>query len=845
MTNTTTVIEMVIAAGVQSAMEIEAHITAQGKAITIPMLNDALNELAVAHTTKMTKATKINLLARAMEMDMVTCIVCRAPFVTDVPDTTGNEVCQTCHTQAAQERSAAVETTVAEEIKPVEVVVMEEIKLAEVVVAGGLTKKQKEANLRMLDKSAMTKGDKLFMTQSHGYENPNLVDMLNKVEAAKNTYIKNVGENAVQVLGIVFYPEKKDASREELRNRKYVHTDKFGRTFLGELTFQMPRDYAQIKVWNPNLPNSKGKLGAPEFVPFHDVNLDLVKRPYNMRRPLSDGSGLVVLPIKEGKDGKPYVNLPVEVDRNVKGKFYEIFRTSDARFVKTKDLAIDPDTKVPMADQPLFLSDNNTTLNAQLTAFIQVMTGEFTEELPENRHGFKESCDTCSNCVRLQTRDGVTDDIVTESKKSRAVLESPDVMQLAQVGPFQPSRLCMVREEIMDIELVRTLNEATTFERTEYYDEEGALRYQTPNQVKIAGKVYSVAELTEKTLGTIATNCRNYLGNSAKSEHQLGKEKTELREKLGVNGDTSVYINPFYRQRAKVGRQMIQTLVEVDGQEAWVNQYPGEVEAPYAFRVKGAGVTVYGTDEVMSVVDPTFIAKTEEFDARHADVMKKINQMFYAAFNLDKLDEKQAEMVFALADNKPADLTDAESVKWDKAVFWLGESIGWAMDREEVRKQSLFPQKFFAGVKEGTTELHVELVMGEKMNRQTIFKSMEEITGDAGADKDKKYNANRNDFIHDVYDDLEASEFVRYLDDAALDYVYEAIVEGTDFSLVGGTDADKTLAAAALQSMLQTEVNYTFVRGVRRDVDAAAAIEALKVCDATKAYIAMVVKLTK
>ena len=111
------------------------------------------------------------------------------------------------------------------------------------------------------------------------------------------------------------------------------------------------------------------------------------------------------------------------------------------------------------------------------------------------------------------------------------------------------------------------------------------------------------------------------------------------------------------------------------------------------------------------------------------------------------------------------------------------------------------------------------------------------------------------------YEDLNTTEFVRYLDESVIDYVYEVIMDGTEFCIVaepmdGDTEADAEsarkkaerdmeLAAGALQEMLQREINYTFVRGVRRDANPLEALLNLKVCDEVKGYIAEVAGLLK
>lgn len=784
MKTTTTAIEMVINAGVTAAEEIFYFVMDKKNGVTIPALDAGLLELGITFKKKDAKENKANLFARALEMNIMTGVYLTAMDETSVAVQQNEGVVDVKKGQVAGESVVAEVNTKTEEM-------VEMVKANNKVVAGVITAEQKVSNLVALSKSKVTKGDAIDMLQGvQGYENPNLRDMLDKVEAAKNKYIKNVGENAVKVVGIEFFDTPNKTP--------------WGAVNLGKVTIQLPRDYAQIKVWD----DAAKKF---EWMDFADFNMDATRKRNPFRVP-AEGSGFLVLNIREGADGKPVVRMPVDADKNVQGKFYDVFRTSDVRFAKTKDAA--------RVDEPLFISDNNENLNAAVTAFVQVFTGEFEQENPFNRNGFNESCLTCRNVVMLSTKDGVTDDMDMVSKKSRAVLEQPDVMQLAQVGSYQPSAMCMISGKFIDIEPVMTLNEATTFERDHYVDEEGNFRFQAQDEVMIAGKPVKVRDVRVNGTKAVSDSCSYYHGNSPKGEAQVAKERTTARE-----NQSNEYVSPYYKTRAKVGRQAIQTLVSNEsGKQTWETIFPGQAESPLEFRVKGIGVTVYGSDDIMAVSDPEFVAATEEFDARHAEVMKKVNQIFYAAFNLEKLDAAQSEMVFELADSKPEDLTDAESEKWDKAVFWLAQSLQWAADREEARKIPAFADKFHIGVKEGTIELNIE----DDVMSDTLYRTEQGTLGWGLG-----------------YDDLNATEFVRYLDEVAIDYVYQVITEGVEFSLVGGSDKDKELAAGALQAMLQRELN-TWIWGVRRDADQKELFETgMNVCEEVRAYLAGVVGVSK
>jgi hypothetical protein len=842
MKTTTTAIEMVINAGVTTAEEIFYFVMNKNNGITVPMLEEGLVEMMVAFKKKDTKEVKANFFARALEMDIeeytpATCNNCKTVLGEEVFE---NVLCGPCYESIMathpSNQSAAVETTVAE-VKQIE----EEV----LMTKEGISKQQLAVNAAMLNKSKVTQGSSLDMLKGHtAYENPAVIDMLAKVNAAKDKYVRNVGENGVTVEVIDFYPERKEASRVQLKNRQFIRefdTANGGLVrILGEVTVRMPEGYAQIKVWNKNKVNSKGKLGAPEFIDFVGYDINLAKRQFNMRRPLATGSGLVVLSIIEFVDADGVVSplsvsLPTEKGKD--GTRYHIFQTNDARFVKTKN--------AEYVDEPLYVRDNNDQFNAAVTAFVQLYVSEFMQANPRNHHGFSKS--ECVNKVRFQTKDGVMDDEHMVSKKSRTILEQPDVMQLAQAGSEQPNTYCMVKDEWLDLEAVEILNEAETMERQGAMgrDEDGEERYQRHDEITIAGKLVKRQEVRKMAIEKKCAACPFYCGNSAKSESQVAKERTDARE-----AGKSDYVNSFFREKPKAKAQAVQTLVTVSNKDAWVTAYPyellGKVDDIKAVRVKSAGMTVYGSDEVMANMDPEYVVPVEAFDARHANVMKDINRIFWAAFNLDKLSESQAELIFELADSKPEDLTEKESAKWDNAVHWLTQALGWAAEREAARNIAPFTQKFFAGIAPRTTiKVDTDLLINDKETFLTrpakvVELHVEDIMGDT------LYRA-ENDMLGWGlgYDDLNAAEFVRYLDEVAIDYVYDVILNGTTYAIVGGEDKDKELASGALQEMLQRELNYTWVRGVRRDANQSAALAELKVSKEAKDYIATVVGLKK
>ena len=785
-------IEMVINAGLTTAEDIFQFVMDKGNKVTVPMIEEALLDMVVAFKKKDAKETKASFFARALEMDM-------DEYVPEVV-------------------APAVDESPAADIKSEEEVIMEELNLASIVKAGGITEEQKAANRRMLERSGGENFNPTARNVKMTEEPDALHQMLAKVNAAKDQYVRNVGEHAIIVESITFYPERKEATREEVRNRHYIRENKLKNgsimRFVGEVTVRLPEGYAQIKIWNKDKINSKGKKGAPEFVDFVGVDVNLAKQRYNMRKGFAKGTGLVTLSIYEfvsadGTVSDVQVSLPTEKGKD--GTRYPIFQTSDVRYIRTKDAAY--------VDEPLYVRDNNEHFNAQVTAMVQLFINEFRQAHPDNHNGYDKT--NCVHMVRFGVKDGVSDDLNTESKKNRVILEQPDVMQLASVGSEQPNTYCMVKDEWLDLDAKRILNEAERMERgvqaLDAKDDE--LRYQRHDEIVVAGKLVKRNTVVKSYIEKTCAACPFYCGNSPKSEAQVAKEKAEA---------PGMYVNPFYRERPKANAQAVQTLVVKGDHAEWVTKYPYEALEEgldiIGVRVKGAGMTVYASDDVLEVMDPEYVVPVEEFDARHANVMKLVNQIFHAAFNLDTLTEEHAEYIFNL--EKPEDITESESKRWDMAIQFLAQSLVWAEEREAARNIKPFARKFFQGRVKGAVELPVDEVMGDTMYRAK--------TGQLGWGLG--------------YEDLNPTEFVRYLDEVAMDKVYEVIKHGTAFSIVQGeqgTKKDVELAAGALQEMLQRELGFVFIKGVRRDADPEKALATLGICKEVKDYIHDVVFGTK
>lgn len=707
----------------------------------------------------------------------------------------------------------------------------------ETTMTNKVTKAQMEQNFKVLaDK--YVKGSVDYTRQAEIYSNPAWTDVLDKVRRAFEQYVLNIGENGVLVERILFYrseEELKSMSRSEAqalrRTNRVVRTNDYGSKFIGEAVIRLPKNYAVIAQWDKTLPNNKGGFGARTFVPFDGFDFDFVRDRFNIFTKPAKGNGLIVVSIREDKDGLPYVSLPVNAytDKATgQTRFGEIFRTADTRFIKTKD-AVEQ-------DESLFLEDNNHAFNAQVTAFIRMRTNEHYIANPMNRHNFKERCD---KMVVLQSRDGVMDDVLAESLKTRAMLDQIDVTQLAQAGEAQPTTFCLVTKRMLDEEAAEIINDARQFEPTSYTDENGKIRFQAHNEIMVGGKPKTVQEVREESINKICSECPFFCNNSPKEENRIAKERTQQRE-AGVKNP---YVDAFYKERPRAERQAIQTLVvEKQGERAkWVTKAPGEVMGLVHdivdMRVKGATLSVYGSDEVLAGLDVNFVPAVEEFDARHADVMKKVNYLYNGAFNLRKLTDEQAALIFDLADNKPDGMTEYEAKRWDAAIGALANALVRLEEQEAAADIPMFDQVFFEGAqpqREGLIELHVEQVMGEAMRRD--------------AEGTFQYG--------EGYGDMTPDEFVRYLDENALDYVWDVIVEGKEFSIVGGGAIEKHLAAASLQSMLQAELTKNFysfatgdyreaslLSGVRKEQDPAEVLADMNISERVKSYLALVLGL--
>jgi hypothetical protein len=696
-----------------------------------------------------------------------------------------------------------------------------------------------------------------------------LKDMLAEVNAQKDSYMDNLKRYEVVVDEVYFYAEDyKSATAEQRKNKEIVKEIKLKTgnimRVVGDVTVIIPKGFMLVKQWNKNKVNSKGELGAPDMVPFEGMDMNVAKKGFNMFIKPADGTGKLVLSIVEFVDAKTdevsplSVFLPTEKDEKT-GEKYPCFHTADARFIKTKN--------ADYVDQAMHLSDNNMNFNAMISAYVQMVAGEFMVANPENNHSSQK---LCGNLIRFMQKDGVSDDLHTESKKTRYVQQQIDTTRLSRVGANQPSNWCPIHSFWVDGEVVEIFNEAEQFDRdTELMDENGNMRKPRFDEIMYGGRWMKKETIRESIVNKVCGACANYCGNYQKSQSQMNRDRDEAFDKLvkrkgkkaamKAKEDGKIFVSPFVRETAKAKAQAFQTLTLVEGKEEWVSQFPYQVVAKGGdvldMRVVGSGMMVYGSDDVE--FDAEYEVPVEEKDERHAEVMKLINHIWYASRNYSKLDAEQVKMVANIVANKP-ELTADEDRKWENAVHWFKEAI--KRDFEAQARKEIVPFRivFHIGPKKvkvrratnitvngrdayavrmvDAPELHVEDIMGEAMERAAEGTLMWGLG----------------------YADLRPEEFTRYLDEVATTYVWNAILHGQEYAITGGTDKDKELAAGALQSLLQRELTGNFVAfvngdyrdnsfatGIRRSENPQAELDGFKLAPEIKKYLAEVCGLSK
>jgi hypothetical protein len=765
-------------------------------------------------------------------------------------------------TAEVEAASAAGETLVAEENQTNNIEEEKEM-TNEQTVAKELMEAQKRQNQKAMDNSRILKKEMAIRVSDHGYVNPISAKVNAQIKEMVARYFANLGEFRVEILRYV-----------------PVQNDRFNR--VGYVDVQFPANYASLWFWN-DLEKRREWYDFVEFNYNQMVGREKWSLPWNpagMIHNVELGTGIIRLGVRKDANGELYVRLPM--DKMKDGGFSDVFRTSDIRWGRAN-------------------SANNGNIEAALTAAIRFYAQTLKMENPENRNDFDASCMNCRNMTWFGMKDGVDDDLhiavgadeITDNPKSTRILNQPDVETLAQHGSHITQAYCTKKKFFVDAEAVEMINKLTQEERR-YYDVEvidpitGEVRieqrFQGRDEVIVAGKAVKIRDIRVESTRETCRTCPFYHKNAYKGENQVGNEIVEAREKLAEKATTEsaksaarkakVYVNEYWTTRARAGRQSFET--NIDGQ--WIPGFPAQVtddmNKVYDIRVAGIGVNVYFGDAMnaaMSNQDLAFLPGVEEFNAVEAAFNRMVNVIYYAAFNRDKMSKSKFEDVLTLiyVQGKPEGLTERQSERWDTAVHWFEESLEWAKQREAAKNRPDFAKKFFAGIDGymaakglteapdlmalGVREVHIEDVLFETINR--VVK---------GSLKDG-YEKMFEDFhLEKGYEDLEPKDFIRFLDDKAMDYVLDCLADGNEYVVVGGkkdiemddeekyaieyfgaedqykkvkVEEDAGLVADTLQLMFQRQING-LLYGINRSEDKVDAFSELNVAEEVLYYIA-------
>lgn len=879
---TNTVIEMVKATNMEYSETIAAFILAQGKAITVPMIEDALDELFVAYKKKMSKATKIDLLARALEMDMgaeafLTMSVADANEKLSARAAAGelsDKDITRLNSSGIVHVSAAGESPVAEtKQKEEDSMSLEEKAAAIRAIRASINAGQAEAEVRV--KESRFQANLKKSREGHDHNNPVSEKVDAQIEDAVKRFYARLGEFRVEILRVV-----------------PVQNDRFGR--VGYMDVKFPNSYAMVGIW---IDEAKKK----EWYEFAEFNYNqMVRRekwslPYNpsgMVYNLELGEGIIRLAIREDANKEVYVRMPMDKGKE-QGVYFDVFRTSDIRWGRPN-------------------SSNNGNVEAALTAALRFYWKELRMENPENRYDFDASCMKCRNMQWFGMRDGIDDDLniavkadeLIDNPKSTRILNQPDVETLAQKGTHIMQAFCTKRKFFVDREAVEMINSLSSEERR-YYDIEVIdeitgetrieQRFQGRDEVIVAGKPIKVRDIREESSRETCRNCPFYHKSAYKGENQIGHEIVEAREKLVEKCKTDtersaarkakVYVNEYWTTRARAGRQSFETYVDNGNGPEWIPGFPVQVTDDMSkvldIRVAGIGVNVYFGDELMGSMedkDFAFMPAVETFDEKESKFNKVIGIIYYAAFNRNKMSKAKFEEVTRMiyVTGMPEDLTEKQVERWNNAVYWFEESLKWAAERVAASNRPDYAQKFYAGIdgymaakglKEtpdlmalGVREVHIEEVLFETINRVvngTLRKGYEDMFEAYGLEKG--------------YEDLQPKDFIRFLDDVAMDYVLDSLVDGAEYVVVGGKKSismddeekfaieffgeqdkfktvdvasDANLVAATMQLMLQRQING-LLYGVNRSENKVDAFTELNICEEALLYVAQHAGLLK
>lgn len=851
---TVNAIEMVMNAGVTTSEEIFNFVMDKSNGITVPMLDEALESMMVAFKKKDRKEVKADFFARALEMeieesaadetsvaedntkeeiedmknqfanqeqvqdDAIVCEGCKEEATGEMHFTDYGVLCHSCY---EDQSSSVISNEARDDLKRLQQKMKsdkkskseseEELKkelMSSLTPAKAtrLSKEQLTKNAKALEKYDL-KGEVDF-NKAQVKADPTDALIEERLEQVRR-WEARVGEHGVKILAIA-----------------PIENDTFGR--IGYVDIQIPSGYAELKIW---IDGENGRKGHWEWYDAADFNMNQFKKrmpfaqpfaPAGMTRNLEHGSGILRLAIREDKNNQVYVRLPMD---SKDGQFFDIFRTQDIRQYRA-------------------FSSNNGNFDAAVSAMVQLFWNEFKYENPANRNGFSESCLKCRYHVTFNNRDGVTE----EDRKSTNIFNNSDGEAQMDNRQYEERHYCMAFKEFLDVALNKELNEdasrdkelsvATTY--VEVTDKDGntklvaehELDYDRKDEVTLGGRRMKRNDAFDEVNKDTVSNCVHYHGREFKSQTRIAREKLE---------NSGGYVSPLWETKARIGRQVIQSEVKGKG---WMVGVPSDFEEEVTnVRVFGIGLNVYVTDEIFEAMDKTFVPQMDEVDHEEIEFMKQVNRIYFAAFNRDELTQEQFDVVCEMAAEMPEGLSDRHVQRWEKACYWLEQSLVWAEEREEAANRPDFTTKFFAGL---------ESYIADK--GQHPSSDVKEIHIDEVA-KEVIYRISEGGMDFDADGDFTSLEFIRHLDDVVYDAIQDAMLFGDDYIVVGqagelyehevGVEIElqlgritKEIVAGALQKLLDSTVKR-MTYGVSRANDRVEAFLNLNASEEVLEYVAV------
>lgn len=667
-------------------------------------------------------------------------------------------------------------------------------------------------NMKMIDK--MDKGSHFDM-KPEKYENKNRANLVTEIKRKAVGFLNTLGELPIHVVGFQWFLDA--------HNQLVPQGKKSNR--YGILEIVVAPGVLQYHVWNPGIKKFEWKDFAGFTADASNGFIDI----FHPAVAPAGYNGVLKLPIYHSAAmGGFFVMLPNAPMKD--GTFRPIFKVADHRWEGGGSTAA------------------IGRVNAALTAFLRMTQSQFIQANPLNRHGFNESCATCAHSQWLATKDGLMDDEHMEDPKSNVVLNSLSTDE-SRDGQYIPQMWCTARNLLVDEDIVEVLNHAAANDKQavevieEVVMDNGdvvprlGFKYPTKGELVIDGEIRKVAGARAEGTKSLCEGCPFYSKSERKSDTRINAEIVAERERVGNNTAVvgkDIFVSKYFTEMVRADRQVVQVL---NNRKEWVVGFPGDVAGAADIRIKGiGGLTVYAGQAIKEALPSlgalNFSAPMEGFDAARASDENKIQAIFTAARNFATLTQEKANEVFALAMAKPASLDKGQSVRWDRAVEWLRQSVIWAQEAFANRNRPDFTTKFI------TAPVESEIHDIRQLHTDDFILNLKE--------------SDRQGFIGYGmgYRDLDYKDMVKYLEETiSLEIIDHVLETGEKFwiyddsepaELQVGEKSDMDLVAGALQHMLNSQIN-TLLYGIRRDADPAGAIERVKVCEEVKAYLRAVV----